>query len=347
MQSSFDALLLVSFGGPEGMQDVEPFLENVLRGRQVPNERKKAVAHHYELFGGVSPINEQNRQLIEALKKEFQNSNIDLPIYWGNRNWHPMLENTVRQMAEDGIKNALAFVTSAYASYSGCRQYQENIENARMAVGPKAPLIHKLRLYFNHPQFIEANIAHLQTALNEIPSSRRPSTSIIFSAHSIPLAMAESCSYEAQLNEAARLVTSKLNINKWKLVFQSRSGPPNQPWLAPDVNDYIKELKEQNVTDIVILPIGFVSDHMEVIYDLDYEAKDLCHQLGINLMRAATAGIHPSFVSMIKNLVLERTSNSAHLAMGELPCPPDYCAPDCCPSPSLSLNRSSNQTSHL
>ncbi|MEO8434394.1 MAG: ferrochelatase [Pyrinomonadaceae bacterium] len=311
----YDALLIVSFGGPEGMDQVMPFLENVLRGRNVPRERLLEVAKHYELFDGISPINGQNRDLIAALKEELAAKGPRLPIYWGNRNWHPLLADTVRQMTSDGIQRALALVTSAYNSYSSCRQYVEDIERARKAVGESAPRIDKLRAFYNHPGFIEANIENVRAAFAKIPGERQPATHIAFTAHSIPLAMAESCEYEAQLNEAEQLVAEGVfagagpapaRENYYKLVFQSRSGPPSQPWLEPDVCDHLKELNDRGVIDVVIAPIGFVSDHMEVLYDLDTEARVLCDQLGLNMVRAATAGTHPAFIRMVRELIRER-----------------------------------------
>jgi ferrochelatase len=298
--------LLVSFGGPEGPDDVMPFLENVLRGRNVPRERLLGVAKHYELFGGVSPINAQNRNLIAALAEELDTKGPRLPIYFGNRNWHPLLADTLRQMGDDGIKNALAFVTSAYSSYSSCRQYLEDIERARESVGPDAPRIEKLRAFYNHPGFIETNVANVHAALEQIPEARRSQTQIVFTAHSIPESMAQNCDYEAQLREASRLVSEGLGDRDWRLVFQSRSGPPAQPWLGPDVSDHLRELHAAGLRDVVVSPIGFVSDHLEVIYDLDTEAMALCRELGLNMVRAATAGTHPAFIKMIRELILER-----------------------------------------
>jgi protoporphyrin/coproporphyrin ferrochelatase len=306
MNQSFDAILVVSFGGPEAMDEVMPFLENVLRGRNVPRERMQEVAHHYELFDGVSPINAQNRALIAALREELQEGGLRLPIYWGNRNWHPMLADTVRQMALDGIKHALAFVTSAYNSYSGCRQYLENIEQARREVGEGAPQIEKLRTFYNHPGFIQANAEHVRAAFERIPAERRAGAHLAFTAHSIPKAMADNSDYEAQLLEAARLVAEASGRDDWRLVFQSRSGPPAQPWLEPDILDYLRELKAAGAGDLVVSPIGFISDHMEVLYDLDTEAQRLAEELNIKMIRAATAGTHPAFIRMIRELVTER-----------------------------------------
>ncbi|MBV9957121.1 MAG: ferrochelatase [Acidobacteria bacterium] len=331
MTQAYDALLIVSFGGPEGMDDVLPFLENVLRGRNVPPERMRAVAHHYELFGGVSPINEQNRRLIGALQKELEASGPRLPIYWGNRNWHPLLADTIKQMRDDGIRNALAFFTSAYSSYSGCRQYRENIEQARASVGEDAPQVSKLRAYYNHPGFVEPNALNLRAALEQIPAERRARAQVAFTAHSIPLAMAAGCEYETQLLETSRLVAERAGHEHWRLVFQSRSGPPTQPWLEPDICEHLRELKEAGTTDVVIAPVGFVSDHMEVLYDLDTEARQVASELGLNMIRAATVGTHPSFISMIRELMLERIEPAtAPRFLGARGASHDVCATDCC-----------------
>lgn len=328
---AYDAILIVSFGGPEGINDVMPFLENVLRGRNVPSERMIQVAKRYELFGGVSPINEQNRKLIAALKQKLETDGPNLPIYWGNRNWHPLLADTVHQMTADGVKHAIAFVTSAYSSYSSCRQYLEDIDRARASAGVDAPRIEKLRAFYNHPGFIEANIENVHAALEQIPRERRANAQIVFTAHSIPLSMAEHCEYKAQLEEASRLVAESVLAGAGaatrgreiidvagrerpcpcKLVFQSRSGPPTQPWLGPDIGDYLKELKAAGTTDVVIAPIGFVSDHMEIVYDLDTAAQALCRELGLNMIRAAIAGTHPAFIRMIRELIMERIEPAA------------------------------------
>jgi ferrochelatase len=326
-----DALLVVSFGGPEGMADVMPFLENVLRGRNVPAERMRAVAKRYEMFGGVSPINEQNRKLIAALREELTLNGPRLPIYWGNRNWHPLLADTLAKMAADGIKNALAFVTSAYSSYSSCRQYLENIAEARNHVGSSAPQIDKLRAFYNHPLFIEANVDCLKAALSAIPESTRASAQIAFTAHSIPQSMAENCNYESQLREAGRLIASGANCESWRIVYQSRSGPPTQPWLGPDILDHLRELKLSGATDVVIAPIGFVSNHMEVIYDLDTEARQLCDEVGLNMVRASTVGTHPLFIRMIRELVLERINPDAgRRFLGAQGAYRDVCPAGCC-----------------
>lgn len=335
---SYDALLVVSFGGPDGPDDVIPFLENVLRGRNVPRERMLEVAEHYYHFGGRSPINEQNRALVAALDEELQSSGAPLPIYWGNRNWHPLLTDTVRQMAADGVRHALALVTSVFSSYSGCRQYREDIARAQAAVaaqGMVPPTVDKLRVFFNHPGFIEPMIEHTRTALNQIPADNRDNAALIFTAHSIPQAMAEGCRYETQLLEASRLVAAGVGRGEaqWRLVYQSRSGPPQAKWLDPDINDYLRQLHIDRpaVKDVVIVPIGFISDHMEVLYDLDTEAKQLCAELGINMIRAATVGTHPRFITMIRQLIGERIDGAAErLAMGALGPSHDVCPVDCC-----------------
>ena len=308
------------------MDDVIPFLENVLRGRNVPRERMLQVAKHYELFGGVSPINQQNRNLISALKAEFGTNGPNLPIYWGNRNWHPFLPDTLQQMARDGIKRAIAFVTSAYSSYSSCRQYRENIRDAQSAVGSRAPQVDKLRAFYNHPLFIEANVEQIRTALKQVSQDSH----LVFTAHSIPESMAANCEYAAQLAETSQLVAEGLGQKSWQLAYQSRSGSPTQPWLGPDVCDHLRELTAQGITDVVVAPIGFVSDHMEVIYDLDIQAKNLATELGLQMVRAATAGTHPLFVKMIRELVLERTVGIPARSMGQRGPSHDVCSVECC-----------------
>ncbi|HEX8144940.1 MAG TPA: ferrochelatase [Pyrinomonadaceae bacterium] len=333
MSQSYDAILIVSFGGPEGMDEVLPFLENVLRGRNVPAARMQEVAHHYELFGGVSPINEQTRRLIAALERELEANGPRLPVYWGNRNWHPLLSDTLSRMADDGIANALAFVTSAYSSYSGCRQYREDIERARACVGPRAPRVEKLRAFYNHPGFIEPSVEHVSAALERIPGERRSSSHLAFTAHSIPAAMAASCDYQAQLLETCRLVAEAVGHERWRLVFQSRSGPPTQPWLEPDICDHLRELKSSGARDVVVAPIGFISDHMEVLYDLDTEVRTLCEAIGLNMVRARTVGAHPSFIGMIRELVLERMMDDpVRRYLGTRGPSHDLCPADCCPS---------------
>ena len=334
MTNAYDAVLVVSFGGPEGMDDVIPFLENVLRGRNVPRERMLGVAKHYELFGGVSPINEQNRKLIAALQQLLETKGPQLPIYFGNRNWHPLLADTLAKMRDDGVKKALAFVTSAYSSYSSCRQYLEDIERARATVGEDAPRVEKLRAFYNHPGFIEANVANIRSALARVPEERRMAARLVFTAHSIPESMAQRCDYEAQLRETSKLIAAAVGSENWQLVFQSRSGSPAQPWLGPDVCDCLRELHAAGtigIRDVVVAPIGFVSDHMEIIYDLDTEAMALCRELGVNMIRAATAGTHPAFIEMIRELILERTNpETPRRALGAKGPRESVCQTGCC-----------------
>ena len=329
---SYDAVLIVSFGGPEGRDDVIPFLENVLRGKPVPRARMLEVAEHYYHFDGISPINAQNRDLIAALEKELETHGPRLPVYWGNRNWDPLLADTLRRMRDDGVQRAIAFFTSAYSSYSGCRQYREDIQRAQEEVGEGVPAVDKLRVYFNHPGFIEAMADRVRSALDEIPADRRDLARIVFTAHSIPLAMAAGCKYEMQLREASRLVSEAVAHDDWHLVYQSRSGPPTQPWLEPDVCDYLRELHTTGqIRDVVIAPIGFISDHMEVLFDLDTEARELCEELGLNMVRAKTAGTHPRFITMIRELIEERISGAADRpALGQLGPSHDVCPADCC-----------------
>lgn len=332
LSSLYDALLVVSFGGPDGPDDVLPFLENVLRGRNVPRERMLEVAEHYYHFGGKSPINDQNRALIAALEQELVANGPKLPIYWGNRNWHPLLTDTLQQMADDGVKRALAFVTSAFSSYSGCRQYREDIARAQQTVGASAPRIDKLRVFFNHPGYIEPMIEKTQAALAEISADRRSDALLLFTAHSIPQGMADGCNYEVQLRDACSLVAQGAGHEPWRLVYQSRSGSPQQPWLEPDVGDFIRERHATApIRDVVVVPIGFISDHLEVLFDLDTEVHDLCESLGIHMVRAATVGTHPRFIQMIRELIEERLSASPNrLALGALGPKEDVCPEDCC-----------------
>jgi protoporphyrin/coproporphyrin ferrochelatase len=334
MAEDYDAILVVSFGGPEGPDDVLPFLENVLRGKNVPRERMLEVAQHYRHFGGVSPLNEQNRRLIAALKLELAEHGPDLPIYWGNRNWHPLLPETLAQMARDRVQRALAFFTSAYSSYSSCRQYRENIAAAQELVGPNAPQVDKLRAYFNHPGFIEPMVESVKACLVKIAEKDRATTKVLFSAHSIPSAMAAGCQYAEQLLEASRLVAEAAGVARenWGLVYQSRSGPPQQPWLEPDICDRIEALHEAcEFSDLIVVPIGFISDHVEVLYDLDTVAGAVCDELDVRMQRAATVGDHPRFIRMIRELITERIAGASDRpALGSLGAGHDVCAADCC-----------------
>jgi len=324
----YDALLLLSFGGPEEPGDVMPFLENVTRGRGVPRERLESVAEHYHLFGGVSPINQQCRDLKAAIEADFASHGLDLPVYWGNRNWDPFLADTLRRMKADGVRRAAAFVTSAYSGYSCCRQYLEDIDRARAEV-EGAPEIDKLRVYFNHPGFVEPVADNLRAAFGRLPAELREDARLVFTAHSVPMAQPGRASYVAELNDVAEVVAEG---RPWSLVYQSRSGPPSTPWLEPDVGDHLEKLRSEGARAAVIAPIGFVSDHMEVKYDLDVEAAELAERIGLRIERAATPGTHPRFVAMVRELLLER-DGSGRPALGSLGPRPDTCAATCCRGP--------------
>lgn len=332
MSEAFDAILFVSFGGPEKKEDVIPFLENVLRGKNVPRERMLEVAEHYYHFGGASPINEQNRQIISALETELAEHGPALKIYWGNRNWSPYLKDSLQEMKEAGVKRAIAFFTSIFSCYSGCRQYRENIAAAQAEVGEGAPEVNKVRMPYNHPLFIEAQAELTQQAIDKIPNSARSKLKILFTAHSIPISMAENSRYELQLREAARLVSEMLGNVPWELVYQSRSGPPHQPWLEPDIRDRLDELHQaEEISAAVIVPLGFVSDHLEVLYDLDVEAADRCSELGIPFSRARAVGTHPKFAKMIRELIVERMQGAeVRPALGKYGPSHDVCPVDCC-----------------
>ena len=342
---AYDAVVLVSFGGPEGPDDVLPFLQNVTRGRGIPPQRLAEVAEHYRHFGGVSPINQQCRDLLAAVRADFAADGLDLPVYWGNRNWHPMLADTFAQMRDDGVRRALAFVTSAFGGYSSCRQYQEDITAARAAVGPDAPVVEKLRQFWDHPGFVEPHVDAVRAALSQLDPDRRDHTRLVFTAHSVPVSMADSAGphggrYTAQLTETARLVHAAAAPDlPYDLVWQSRSGPPHVPWLEPDINDHLTALAAKGVTAVVVSPIGFVSDHLEVIWDLDTEARDTATRLGLEYVRAQTPGTDPRFVTMVRELVQERIDPAGadtRRRLGELPmwdtCPSVCCVPPRRPS---------------
>jgi ferrochelatase len=330
--------LIVGFGGPEKREDVMPFLENVTRGRNIPRERLLEVAEHYDHFGGVSPINGQVRALTDVLRPELDRREIPLPIYWGNRNWHPFLTQALQTMTSDGVKHALAVVLAAYSSYSSCRQYREDIERARGEVGADAPPVQKMRVFYNHPDFITANAERVAEALARIPTEAKQSTRIAFTAHSIPASMARQCAYESQLEETSRLTADSLGIgrDRWSLVYQSRSGRLQDPWLEPDILDHLDDLKRQGTESVVIHPVGFLSDHVEVLFDLDEEARERCEQLGIAMERSATVGTHPRFVSMLGELIEERIrpkDGEARRSIGNLGPNHDVCPADCCLPP--------------
>lgn len=334
---AYDAFLLLSFGGPEGPDDVMPFLENVTRGRGVPPERLAEVAEHYYAVGGISPINQQCREMLAAIREDFTARRLSLPAYWGNRNWYPYLTDTVRAMADDGVERAIAFVTSGYSSYSSCRQYLDDIEQARAAVaarGREVPRIDKIRPYHDRPGFIEPFARATRMAIESLPRALRESAHLVFTAHSIPSAMAVSSGsvkartatadvgrYVTELTTAARLITERAGgSHPWKLVFQSRSGPPAVPWLVPDVSDHIKMLAKRGVPAVVVVPVGFVTDHMEVLHDLDIEAAEVARSLGLAFARATTPGNTPEFTRLITDLVREAVQAPEGPA-----CPDDCC----------------------
>ncbi len=336
MGQDYQAVLIVAFGGPEKEEDVIEFLEIVTRGRNIPRERLLEVAKHYRHFGGVSPINDQVRQLIVALRAELDRHDIELPIYWGNRNWHPMLPDTVQHMADEGVTKALALVLAAYSSYSSCRQYLENIQDARSAVGPNAPEIDKIRVFYNHPDFVAAIAECVRNAFRQITAEREDSVYLVFTAHSIPKSMADACEYETQLTETCRLVAEELKIaaDRWRLVYQSRSGRPTDPWLEPDICDHLRDLKQRGVEDVIVMPLGFLSDHLEILYDLDVEARSVCREITLNMVRATTVGTHPRFISMLRGLIQERVSHSTQRrSIGQCGPSHDVCPVDCCHAP--------------
>lgn len=330
----YDAILIVSFGGPEKPEDVLPFLENVTRGRNVPRERLLEVAGHYQHFGGKSPINDQCRELIAALRKELDEHAIPLPIYWGNRNWHPFLSDALGAMRADGVKRALAFVTSGYSSYSGCRQYRENIAAAQRETGEGAPAVDKLRVFYNHPLFIEAVSDRVRQGLRSFPAEAAGHVHLLATAHSIPCSMAQGSDYEKQLRETTRLVAESAGLGDWDLVYQSRSGSPGQPWLEPDILDHLRDLNQRGIRNVLVTPLGFLSDHVEILYDLDTEAQELAAGLGLTMVRAGTVGTHPAFVAMVRQLIAERLDRTAEkLAIGLYGPNHDVCPADCCPAP--------------
>ncbi|MFI9062413.1 ferrochelatase [Streptomyces sp. NPDC053429] len=352
----YDALLLLSFGGPEGPEDVVPFLENVTRGRGIPRERLKEVGQHYFRFGGVSPINGQNRELLDALRKDFAEHGLDLRVYWGNRNWAPYLTDVLREMAADGRRRIAVLATSAYASYSGCRQYRENLADALATLAEEGvaelPKVDKLRHYFNHPGFVQPMVEGVLDSLAALPQDVRTGAHLAFTTHSIPTAAADSSgpveehgdggAYVRQHLEVAGLIAEAVRAETgtelpWELVYQSRSGAPHIPWLEPDICDHLEALHEAGAPAVVMVPIGFVSDHMEVLYDLDTEATAKAAELGLPVTRSATVGADPRFAAAVRDLVLERAAAERgeaveRCALGSLGPSHDLCAVGCCPA---------------
>jgi ferrochelatase len=346
--TAYDAILLTSFGGPEGQDDVIPFLRNVTRGRGIPEERLEEVAHHYRAFGGVSPINEQNRELKAALEAELARRGIDLPVLWGNRNWKPYLREAITEANEQGFRKLIAIGTSAYSSYSSCRQYREDYAQALTETGLDGVIeIDKVRQFFDHPGFVEPFVEGLTSGLAEVAAAgiSLEQTHVLFSTHSIPTMDAaksgpssrgfgEGGAYEAQHRAVAEVVVAATSPSVgWSLVFQSRSGPPTQPWLEPDVNDAITELAARGIRAVVIVPLGFVSDHMEVKWDLDTEAMETSREHGVLAVRVPTPGTHPAYVAGLVDLVLERRDGvplDKRPALTDLGPWYDVCRPGCC-----------------
>jgi len=329
-----DAILLVSFGGPEGPDDVLPFMKNVTEGRGIPDERLVEVSQHYYDRGGVSPIQEQCRALRSALEDELRRAGHELKVYWGNRNWDPYLADTLREMRDDGVGHALAVLTSAYSSYSGCRQYREDVERARDEVGEGAPTFEKVRAYYNHPGFVEPHVDYVRDAMSELPEDVRDGARVVFTTHSIPRTMSRHCDYEVQTYETCRLVMEGLGGDRgWDLVYNSRSGPAFVPWLEPDVNDHLEQLAEQGHAAVVVVPIGFVSDHMEVVYDLDTEAAATAERVGLAYARAATVGTDPRFVESLRELVEEHVAGVEPRSLGVRGPNWTKCPVDCCFTP--------------
>ena len=326
----YDAILVVSFGGPEGPDDVMPFLDNVLRGLNIPLAAKERIAKRYQHFGGVSPINAETRAFIAALESELRAHGIDLPVYWGNRNWQPLLTDTLEKMQADGIKRVLVHVTSTFASYSGCRKYREDLYEATAAV-EQPPVIDKLRLGFNHPGFITAVMARVRAAFAELPAARQTEAPLVFTAHSLPESMATHAPYQAQLEEACRLVAGGLEHDLWALAYQSNNASYGELWLQPDIGEVLRRFGRNDVQDVIVMPIGFVCDHMEIVLDLDIEAQAAATEAGVNMVRAATVGTHPAYVGMVRELIEERiSSNSERPSLGRLGSSHDFCPADCC-----------------
>lgn len=315
MVGNYDALLVLSFGGPEGPDEVLPFLQNVTRGRGIPPERLEAVAQHYLHFGGVSPINALNRRLIAEVEAELAQQGMVLPVYFGNRNWDPLVEDTLAEMQAAGVRDALVFPTSAWAGYSGCRQYQEDIARARAAAGTGAPELTKLRQFFDHPVFIAAVADAITSAFAQLPAEHRAAARLVFTAHSVPDAADLAAGppeeggrrYSRQVREASRLAAEQAGVPDYDVVWQSRSGPPQVPWLQPDIVEHLHVLHAQGTRAVVVCPVGFISDHLEVLWDLDTEAIEAAHELGMTMVRAATAGADPRFAELVVELVREHT----------------------------------------
>jgi ferrochelatase len=304
----FDAVLVVSFGGPEGPDDVRPFLANVVRGRPVPPERIEEVAHHYDLFGGVSPLTAVTRRQAEGLRSRLAARGVVLPVYVGMRNWHPLLPDVMRQMSKDGVRRAVGFITAAHRSYSSCAQYRQNVADARVevaAAGLPDVSVTYVGDWHAREAFVEVNARHAQAALDTLPAEVRGAARLVFTAHSIPESMPGAERYFTQLMESAALVASRMGRADWALVFQSRSGRPEDPWLGPDVCRYLRDERGKGLAAAVLCPIGFLCDHVEVLYDLDYEAAAVCQEVGLPMARAETVDDDSRFLDLMADLVVE------------------------------------------
>jgi ferrochelatase len=303
MGAGYDAILLIGFGGPARMDDVRPFLANVLRGRRVPPERIEEVVHHYELFDGHSPLTELTLRQAQALQADLAVRGPALPVHIGMRNWTPFLHETLERMRSDGVRRALGIIMAPHQSYSSWDQYQENVAEARARIGAGAPQVDYLRGWFDHPGFIQAQADQVSAALQAIVPARRQDAPLIFTAHSIPVAMAAKCPYVEQVTASARLVAARLDHPHWSVAYQSRSGDPRVPWLGPDVSEVIRGLARDGTGAVVVVPIGFVCDHIEVLYDLDTEAHQAAREAGLAFRRAHTVMDHPAFIRMLGDLV--------------------------------------------
>lgn len=355
---SYDAILLTTFGGPESVEEVMPFLERVTAGRGVPRERLEEVSQHYLALGGVSPINDQNRNLLKCLREEFTRRGMETPIYWGNRNSHPFLTEALQQISRDGHRRVLAFVSSAYASYSGCRQYRENLAQALLDTELNGILtVDKVRNYFDHPGFISPFAKGLTQALKTLQNNgvNATNTRIFFTTHSIPISMAETSGpeslrntlghgvYVAQHNVAAGRILAEVGeqfageIPQWSLVYQSRSGAPHIPWLEPDIGDALRSATAAGTTAVIVVPIGFISDHVEVIWDLDHEARELADELGIQFLRVNTPGTTDEFITGVVDLIQERQIQIDNKSLSQSDAGADFCAVGCCPNPRREL----------
>jgi ferrochelatase len=303
----FDSVLLISFGGPGGPADIRPFLGRVLHGRRVPPERVEEVAHHYELFGGVSPITELTMRQAEGLRQRLADAGHPLPVYVGMRNWHPLLADTLRRMYDEGARNAIGFIAAAHHCYSSCEQYRENVADARaslrQATGGDVRVTY-VKSWFDHPLFIAANVAHVKDALWRLPVNLRMGARLVFTAHSIPVSMAEKSRYQEQLHDSAATIAAEVGL-PWALVYQSRSGRPSDPWLEPDVCDHLRAERAAGLEAAVLCPLGFVCDHIEVLYDLDQEAASVCREVGLPMVRAAAVNDDPLFLDMMADVVID------------------------------------------